>query len=301
MKAKTILDLVGNTPHLQVSKLFPNGDVWIKVERGNPAGSIKDRIALAMVRDAEEQGVISKGSVIVEPTSGNTGIALAMVGAALGYKVILVMPESMSIERRRLMAAYGAELVLTPREKGMKGSIEKAQELVRNIPSAWMPMQFENSSNPDMHTKTTAQEILIDFPQGFDYFITGVGTGGHISGVAKVLKQHFPKIKVVAVEPSDSPVISGGNPGPHAIQGIGAGFIPKNYDGKLIDLVLPVGKEEAFAMVRRAAQEEGLLVGISSGASLSAVDKILKDNPSARVITFAYDSGERYLSVEGLI
>lgn len=301
MKAKTILDLVGNTPHLQVSKLFPNGDVWIKVERGNPAGSIKDRIALAMVRDAEEQGVISKGSVIVEPTSGNTGIALAMVGAALGYKVILVMPESMSIERRRLMAAYGAELVLTPREKGMKGSIEKAQELVRNIPSAWMPMQFENSSNPDMHTKTTAQEILIDFPEGFDYFVTGVGTGGHISGVAKVLKQHFPKIKVVAVEPSDSPVISGGNPGPHAIQGIGAGFIPKNYDGKLIDLVLPVGKEEAFAMVRRAAQEEGLLVGISSGASLSAVDKILKDNPSARVITFAYDSGERYLSVEGLI
>lgn len=301
MKAKTILDLVGNTPHLQLSKLFPNGDVWIKVERGNPAGSIKDRIALAMVRDAEEQGVISKGSVIVEPTSGNTGIALAMVGAALGYKVILVMPESMSIERRRLMAAYGAELVLTPREKGMKGSIEKAQELVRNMPGAWMPMQFENSSNPDMHTKTTAQEILIDFPEGFDYFVTGVGTGGHISGVAKVLKQHFPKIKVVAVEPSDSPVISGGNPGPHAIQGIGAGFIPMNYDGKLIDLVLPVGKEEAFAMVRRAAQEEGLLVGISSGASLSAVDKILKDNPSARVITFAYDSGERYLSVEGLI
>jgi cysteine synthase A len=301
MKAKTILDLVGNTPHLQLSKLFPNGDVWIKVERGNPAGSIKDRIALAMVRDGEEQGVISKGSVIVEPTSGNTGIALAMVGAALGYKVILVMPESMSIERRRLMAAYGAELVLTPREKGMKGSIEKAQELVRNMPGAWMPMQFENSSNPDMHTKTTAQEILIDFPEGFDYFVTGVGTGGHISGVAKVLKQHFPKIKVVAVEPSDSPVISGGNPGPHAIQGIGAGFIPKNYDGKLIDLVLPVGKEEAFAMVRRAAQEEGLLVGISSGASLSAVDKILKDNPSARVITFAYDSGERYLSVEGLI
>ncbi len=301
MKAKTILDLVGNTPHLQLSKLFPNGDVWIKVERGNPAGSIKDRIALAMVRDAEEQGVISKGSVIVEPTSGNTGIALAMVGAALGYKVILVMPESMSIERRRLMAAYGAELVLTPREKGMKGSIEKAQELVGQTPNAWMPMQFENSSNPDIHSKTTALEIVSDFPDGFDFLITGVGTGGHISGVAKVLKQHFPNIKVVAVEPSDSPVISGGNPGPHAIQGIGAGFIPKNYDGKLIDLVLPVGKEEAFAMVRRAAQEEGLLVGISSGASLAAVDKILTETPNSRILTFAYDSGERYLSVEGLI
>jgi len=301
MKAKTVLDLVGNTPHLQLSKLFPTGEVWVKVERGNPAGSIKDRIALAMVRDAEEQGVIRKGSVIVEPTSGNTGIALAMVGAALGYRVILVMPESMSIERRRLMAAYGAELVLTPREKGMKGSIEKAQELVGQTPNAWMPMQFENSSNPEIHEKTTAQEILADFPEGFDYLVTGVGTGGHISGVAKVLKQHFPKIKVVAIEPSDSPVISGGNPGPHAIQGIGAGFIPQNYDGKLIDLVLPRGKEEAFEMVRRAAREEGLLVGISSGASLSAVNAILKDNPGARILTFAYDSGERYLSVEGLI
>jgi len=301
MKAKTILDLVGSTPHLQLSKLFQNGDVWVKVERGNPAGSIKDRIALAMVRDAEEQGVISKGSVIVEPTSGNTGIALAMVGAALGYKVILVMPESMSVERRRLMAAYGAELVLTPREKGMKGSIEKAQELVRDMPSAWMPMQFENSSNPDIHTKTTAQEILTDFPEGFDYFVTGVGTGGHISGVAKVLKQHFPKIKVVAVEPADSAVISGGNPGPHAIQGIGAGFVPKNYDGKLVDKVIRIGKDEAFEMVRRAAQEEGLLVGISSGASLAAVAKIMDEQPNARVLTFAYDSGERYLSVEGLI
>lgn len=301
MKAKTILDLVGNTPHLQLSKLFQNGDVWVKVERGNPAGSIKDRIALAMVRDAEEQGVISKGSVIVEPTSGNTGIALAMVGAALGYKVILVMPESMSVERRRLMAAYGAELVLTPREKGMKGSIEKAQELVRDMPGAWMPMQFENSSNPDIHTKTTAQEILTDFPEGFDYFVTGVGTGGHISGVAKELKLHFPKIKVVAVEPADSAVISGGNPGPHAIQGIGAGFVPKNYDGKLVDRVIRVGKDEAFEMVRCAAQEEGLLVGISSGASLAAVAKIMDEQPNARVLTFAYDSGERYLSVEGLI
>lgn len=301
MKAKTILDLVGNTPHLQLSKLFPNGDVWIKVERGNPAGSIKDRIALAMVRDAEEQGVISKGSVIVEPTSGNTGIALAMVGAALGYKVILVMPESMSIERRRLMAAYGAELVLTPREKGMKGSIEKAQELVGQTPNAWMPMQFENSSNPDIHSKTTALEIVSDFPDGFDFLITGVGTGGHISGVAKVLKQHFPNIKVLAVEPSDSPVISGGNPGPHALQGIGAGFIPKNYDGTLIDRVISISKDDAFEKVRRAARDEGLLVGISSGASLSAVDKILTETPNSRILTFAYDSGERYLSIEGLI
>lgn len=301
MKAKTILDLVGSTPHLQVSTLFSAGDVWVKVERGNPAGSIKDRIALAMVRDAEQQGIISKGSVIVEPTSGNTGIALAMVGAALGYKVILVMPESMSIERRRLMAAYGAELVLTPREKGMKGSIEKAQEMVREIPGGWMPMQFDNRSNPNIHSKTTAQEIIADFPEGFDYFVTGVGTGGHISGVAKVLKQLFPNIKVVAVEPTDSPVISGGNPGPHAIQGIGAGFIPSNFDGKLIDRVISISKDEAFAMVRRAAQEEGLLVGISSGASLAAVDKIVTEAPNSRILTFAYDSGERYLSVEGLI
>ncbi|SDC60841.1 cysteine synthase A [Williamwhitmania taraxaci] len=300
MKANTILDLVGNTPHLQVSKLFPNSEVWVKIERGNPAGSIKDRIALAMVRDAEKQGILRPDSVIVEPTSGNTGIALAMVGAALGYKVLLVMPESMSIERRRLMAAYGAELVLTPREKGMKGSIEKAQELVGETPGAWMPMQFENVANPAIHAATTAKEILVDFPEGFDYLITGVGTGGHISGVSKVLKEHFPNIKVVAVEPSDSPVISGGNPGPHAIQGIGAGFVPKNYDGALIDRVISISKDDAFEMVRKAAREEGLLLGISSGASLAAVGEILLEQPNARIITFAYDSGERYLSVEGL-
>ena len=301
MKAKTVLDLVGNTPHLQVSKLFPNAEVWVKVERGNPAGSIKDRIALAMVRDAEKQGILKPNSVIVEPTSGNTGIALAMVGAALGYKVILVMPESMSIERRRLMAAYGAELVLTPREKGMTGSIEKAKELVLETPGAWMPMQFENGSNPNIHAETTAVEILNDFPKGFDFLVTGVGTGGHISGVARVLKQHFPNIKVVAVEPTDSPVISGGNPGPHAIQGIGAGFIPKNYDSTLIDRVITITKDEAYEQVRQAARMEGLLVGISSGASLAAVGKILEENPNARILTFAYDSGERYLSVEGLI
>ena len=301
MKAKSVLDLVGNTPHLQVSKLFPNADVWVKVERGNPGGSIKDRVALAMIREAEKQGAIKVGSTIIEPTSGNTGIGLALVGAALGYKVVLVMPESMSVERRRLMAAYGAELVLTPREKGMKGAIDKAQEMVDETPDAWMPMQFENGANPAIHAQTTALEIVNDFSDGFDYFVTGVGTGGHISGVAKVLKQRFPKIQVVAVEPSDSPVISGGNPGSHAIQGIGAGFVPKNYDGKLIDRVMPIGKDEAFEMVRRAAQEEGLLVGISSGASLAAVAKILTEQPSARVLTFAYDSGERYLSVEGLL
>lgn len=300
MKATNVLELVGNTPHLRLSTLFPNGEVWTKIERNNPAGSIKDRIAISMVRDAEKRGLLKKGSVIIEPTSGNTGIALAMVGAALGYKVMLVMPESMSMERRKLMTAYGAELVLTPKEKGMKGAIERAAELASEIQNAWIPMQFENAANPAIHAKTTAAEILADFPEGFDYLITGVGTGGHISGVAEVLKQHFPKIQIVAVEPTDSPVISGGSPGPHPLQGIGAGFIPKNLNTELVDRVITITKEEAYVMVRRAAQEEGLLVGISSGASLAAVAKVLVEKPSARVITFSYDSGERYLSVEGL-
>lgn len=300
MKATNVLELVGNTPHLRLSAIFPNGEVWTKIERNNPAGSIKDRIAISMVRDAEQRGLLKKGSVIIEPTSGNTGIALAMVGAALGYKVMLVMPESMSMERRKLMTAYGAELVLTPKEKGMKGAIERASELANEIQNAWIPMQFENAANPAIHAKTTAAEILADFPEGFDYLVTGVGTGGHISGVAKVLKQHFPDIQVIAVEPTDSPVISGGNPGPHPLQGIGAGFIPKNLNTDLVDRVITITKEEAYVMVRRAAQEEGLLVGISSGASLAAVAKVLVEKPSARVITFSYDSGERYLSVEGL-
>ncbi|HUW07258.1 MAG TPA: cysteine synthase A [Williamwhitmania sp.] len=300
MKATNVLELVGNTPHLRLSAIFPNGAVWTKIERNNPAGSIKDRIAISMVRDAEQRGLLKKGSVIIEPTSGNTGIALAMVGAALGYKVMLVMPESMSMERRKLMTAYGAELVLTPKEKGMKGAIERASELASEIQNAWIPMQFENAANPAIHAKTTAAEILADFPEGFDYLITGVGTGGHISGVAQVLKQHFPKIQIVAVEPTDSPVISGGSPGPHPLQGIGAGFIPKNLNTDLVDRVITITKEEAYGMVRRAAQEEGLLVGISSGASLAAVAKVLVEEPSARVITFSYDSGERYLSVEGL-
>ncbi|HUX53362.1 MAG TPA: cysteine synthase A [Williamwhitmania sp.] len=300
MKATNVLELVGNTPHLRLSTLFPNGEVWAKIERNNPAGSIKDRIAISMVRDAEKRGLLKKGSVIIEPTSGNTGIALAMVGAVLGYKVMLVMPESMSMERRKLMTAYGAELVLTPKEKGMKGAIERAAELANEIQNAWIPMQFENAANPAIHAKTTAAEILADFPEGFDYLITGVGTGGHISGVAQVLKQHFPKIQIVAVEPTDSPVISGGSPGPHPLQGIGAGFIPKNLNTDLVDRVITITKEEAYGMVRRAAQEEGLLVGISSGASLAAVAKVLVEKPSASVITFSYDSGERYLSVEGL-
>ncbi len=300
MKATNVLELVGNTPHLRLSALFPMGEVWTKIERNNPAGSIKDRIAISMVRDAEKRGLLKKGSVIIEPTSGNTGIALAMVGAALGYRVILVMPESMSVERRKLMTAYGAELVLTPKEKGMKGAIERAAELASEIPDAWIPMQFENAANPAIHEKTTAAEILADFPEGFDYLVTGVGTGGHISGVAQVLKQRFPKIQIIAVEPTDSPVISGGSPGPHPLQGIGAGFIPKNLSTKLVDRVIAITKEEAYDMVRQAAREEGLLVGISSGASLAAVNKVLGEQPNARIITFSYDSGERYLSVEGL-
>jgi len=273
----------------------------VKLESQNPGGSIKDRIALSMVEQAEKSGVLKKDGVIIEPTSGNTGIGLALVGAVKGYRVILVMPESMSMERRKLMAAYGAELELTPREKGMKGSIARAQELVASTPNAWMPMQFENESNPEVHFQTTAKEIEVDFPEGLDYIITGVGTGGHITGVAKALKGKFKGLKVIAVEPADSPVISGGTPGPHPIQGIGAGFIPAVLAKDLLDDVIPVQAPEAFAMARRAVKEEGLLIGISSGASLAAVEKAVQNLPNGtRILTFAYDTGERYLSIEGL-
>lgn len=302
MKANNILETIGNTPHVRVNRLYPQGyEVWVKLERANPGGSIKDRIGLAMIEDAENRGVLKAGTVIIEPTSGNTGIGLAMVAAVKGYKIILTMPESMSIERRRLLAAYGAELVLTPREKGMKGAIARAQELAAENPNSWIPQQFENSSNPDIHARTTALEILNDFPEGLDVLITGVGTGGHITGVARVLKQHFPDLKVFAVEPVASPVISGGSPAPHPIQGIGAGFIPKNLDMALLDGVIQISKDEAFAYARRAVTEEGIFCGISSGASLAAVAKKLPELASgARVLTFNYDTGERYLSVEGL-
>ncbi len=302
MKANNILETIGNTPHVRVNRLYPQGyEVWVKLERANPGGSIKDRIGLAMIEDAEKRGVLKAGTVIIEPTSGNTGIGLAMVAAVKGYKIILTMPESMSIERRRLLAAYGAELVLTPREKGMKGAIARAQELAAENPNSWIPQQFENGSNPDIHARTTALEILSDFPEGLDVLITGVGTGGHITGVARVLKQHFPNLKVFAVEPVASPVISGGSPAPHPIQGIGAGFIPKNLDMGLLDGVIQISKDEAFAYARRAVTEEGIFCGISSGASLAAVAQKLPElAPGARVLTFNYDTGERYLSVEGL-
>ena len=302
MKANNILETIGNTPHVRVNRLYPQDyEVWVKLERANPGGSIKDRIGLAMIEDAEKRGVLKTGTVIIEPTSGNTGIGLAMVAAVKGYKLILTMPESMSIERRRLLAAYGAELVLTPREKGMKGAIARAQELAAENPNSWIPQQFENGSNPDIHARTTALEILNDFPEGLDALITGVGTGGHITGAARVLKQHFPNLKVFAVEPVASPVISGGSPSPHPIQGIGAGFIPKNLDMTLLDGVIQISKDEAFAYARRAVTEEGIFCGISSGASLAAVAKKLPELASgARVLTFNYDTGERYLSVEGL-
>lgn len=302
MKAKNILETIGNTPHLRLNRLFdPAYEVWIKLERANPGGSIKDRIALAMVTDAEEKGLLKPGSTIVEPTSGNTGIGLAMVAAVKGYQLILVMPESMSVERRKLMSAYGAEFVLTPREKGMKGAIEKARELLSEIEDSWMPMQFDNPSNVDIHRRTTALEIINDFPDGLDYLITGVGTGGHITGVTEILKTHFPSLKVFAVEPELSPVLSGGNPGPHPIQGIGAGFIPSIMNTSLLDGVITVSKEDAYDFAKRAARGEGLLCGISSGASLAAVGKKLHELPKgSRILTFCYDTGERYLSLEGL-
>lgn len=302
MKANNILETIGGTPHVRINNLFgKDHEVWVKLEKNNPGASIKDRIALAMIEDAEKSGVLKKDTTIIEPTSGNTGIGLALVAAVKGYKIILVMPESMSIERRRLMALYGAEFVLTPREKGMKGAIEKAGELVASLPNAWMPQQFDNPANSEVHRRTTALEIIADFPDGLDYVITGVGTGGHITGVAEVLKAKFPNLKVFAVEPELSPVISGGSPSPHPLQGIGAGFIPSILNKDILDGVIQVGKDEAFSYAQRTAKEEGILVGISSGASLAAVAKKLPEIPKgSKVLTFNYDTGERYLSIEGL-
>ncbi|MNJ98181.1 Cysteine synthase [compost metagenome] len=301
MKANSILETIGKTPHVKLNKLFPNRNVWIKLERNNPGNSIKDRIALAMVEDAEAKGILKPDSVIIEPTSGNTGIGLALVAAVKGYKLILVMPESMSVERRKLMSIYGAEFELTPREKGMKGAIEKAAELTASTPNAWSPRQFDNPANVEVHKKTTAQELLEDFPEGIDYLITGVGTGGHITGVAALLKQKFPYLKVFAVEPELSPVLSGGSPGLHPLQGIGAGFVPSIYQSELIDGVIQVGKEESYDFARNVAKREGILAGVSTGASLAAVNKKLAEIPQdAVVVTFNYDTGERYLSIEGL-
>ncbi|MFK7002409.1 cysteine synthase A [Flavobacterium covae] len=301
MKANNILETIGNTPVVRINKLYENKNVYIKLERTNPGNSIKDRIALAMIEDAEAKGLLKPDSVIIEPTSGNTGIGLALVAAVKGYKVILVMPESMSVERRKLMEIYGATFDLTPREKGMKGAIERAAELVATTPNAWSPSQFNNQANVEVHKRTTAQEILADFPDGLDYIITGVGTGGHITGVAEVLKEKFPNLKVIAVEPELSPVLSGGSPSPHPLQGIGAGFVPEIYQAGLIDEVIQVSKDEAFEYARNIAKNEGILVGISTGASLAAVAKKVATLPDdATILTFNYDTGERYLSIEGL-
>jgi cysteine synthase A len=303
MKARDILETIGNTPHVRINRLFADRkvEIWMKLERANPGGSIKDRIGLAMIEDAERRGVLKPDTIIVEPTSGNTGIGLAMVAAAKGYKLILTMPESMSLERRRYLAALGAELVLTPKEKGMPGAIEKAQELVRDTPNAWMPQQFENPANVEIHRRTTAREILADFPEGLDYLITGVGTGGHITGCAEVLKETFPNLKVFAVEPAASPVLSGGQRGPHPIQGIGAGFVPAVLNTEILDGIVQVAHEDAFRYAVRCVKEEGIFIGISSGASLAAVAQKLPEIPDgSRVLTFCYDTGERYLSVAGL-
>lgn len=302
MKANNILATIGNTPHVRINRLFgQDHEVWIKLERTNPGASIKDRIALSMVEDAEARGVLRPGSVIVEPTSGNTGIGLALVAAVKGYRIILVMPESMSVERRKLMSAYGAEFVLTPREKGMKGAIEKATEIVAETPGAWMPQQFDNPANVAIHRQTTAAEIANDFPEGIDYLITGVGTGGHITGVAEVLKERFPSLRVFAVEPELSPVLSGGAPSPHPLQGIGAGFVPSVLNVPVLDGIIQVGKEEAYTYTQRLAKEEGILAGVSTGASLAAVAKKLPEiSKGAKILTFNYDTGERYLSVDGL-
>jgi cysteine synthase len=303
MRANSILQTIGNTPHVRINRLFgADHEVWIKLERANPGASIKDRIALSMIEDAEQKGLLKADSVIIEPTSGNTGIGLAMVCAVKGYKLVLVMPESMSLERRRVMAAYGATFDLTPREKGMKGAIARATELVQSTPNSWMPQQFENEANIEVHRRTTSQEVLADFPEGLDAIITGVGTGGHITALCEVLKPKWPKLKVFAVEPAKSPVISGGAPSPHPIQGIGAGFIPKNLKKELLDGVIQVEHTDAYELARRAAKEEGLFIGVSSGASLAAVKQKLPELPKgSRVLTFCYDTGERYLSVDGFL
>ena len=301
MKAENILKTIGNTPIVRLSKIFPNHNVWIKVEKFNPGGSIKDRIALAMIEKAEKDGVINKDTTIIEPTSGNTGVGLAMVCAVKGYKLIVVMPESMSIERRKLMSAYGASFVLTPKEKGTNGAVEKGKELVAEISNAWMPQQFENTANTEIHRQTTAQEILNDFPEGINYLITGIGTGGHITGVGEILKEKFPNTKVFAVEPTLSPVLSGGQAGAHPLQGIGAGFVPSILNTNIYDEIVQVEKEEAFEFTKRLAREEGILAGISTGASLSAIAKKLSDiEQNATILTVNYDSGDRYWSVADL-
>ncbi|PKF75211.1 cysteine synthase A [Chryseobacterium sp. PMSZPI] len=302
MKFQNTLEAIGNTPVVRINKLFgADHEVWIKLEKNNPGGSIKDRIALSMIEDAEAKGLLNKDSVIIEPTSGNTGIGLALVAAVKNYKLILVMPESMSLERRKIMESYGAEFVLTPREKGMKGAIEKAEELAKETPNSWIPRQFDNPANVKAHTETTAQEILKDFPEGLDYLITGVGTGGHITGIAKVLKEKLPNIKVIAVEPELSPVLSGGAPAPHPLQGLGAGFIPSILDTDILDGIIKIGKEDAFTYTQNAAKKEGLFVGISTGAALAAVaQKLPEIPPGSKILTINYDTGERYLSVEGL-
>lgn len=301
MKFNNVLETIGKTPVVRLSKIFPKHNVWIKLERSNPGGSIKDRIALAMIETAEKEGKINKNTQIIEPTSGNTGVGLAMVSAVKGYHLTLVMPESMSIERRKLMSAYGANIVLTPRELGMKGAIEKAQELAQQNENTWIPQQFENISNPEIHRNTTAQEILNDFSEGIDYLITGVGTGGHITGISEIIKQKFSQLKSFAVEPELSPVLSGGNPGPHPIQGIGAGFVPKVLNTEILDGTLQVSKENAFVYTQKLAQEEGILAGISTGASLAAISQKLNELPeNSTILTINYDTGERYWSVEGL-
>ncbi|WP_407483395.1 cysteine synthase A [Elizabethkingia meningoseptica] len=302
MKFQNILETIGNTPVVKINKLYnSDSEVWIKLEKSNPGGSIKDRIALAMIEDAEAKGLLNKDSVIIEPTSGNTGIGLSLVAAVKGYKLVLVMPESMSVERRKIMEAYGAEFVLTPREKGMKGAIEKANELAETTPNSWIPKQFDNPANVKVHTETTAQEILKDFPEGLDYIITGVGTGGHITGIAKVVKQKYPNVQVIAVEPVLSPVLSGGEPGPHPLQGLGAGFVPSILDTTVLDGIVQIGKEEAFEYAIEAAKKEGLFVGISTGAALAAVAQKLPEIPAgSKILTINYDTGERYLSIEGL-